>query len=213
MMEEPLGAGAYFDNLFSRAFRKAPFAALCTLLRVDGMTSWDPFEESRAAFDDYNWMLREVKEKRGPTAELRVALLMYCQAVEMDAAHELLFNLLLTVGGHPYRIGSIDHLWRRNKKTGISLPPSAKTVFTAIRQLANDTGETQLSQLIDGFFSDGIRNAFSHSDYVFTETSFRWSGGESSLDALRTRINNCFSFFAGLSNLQGQWLVGLSRGK
>lgn len=212
MTDTVVDARTYFDGLFSRAFKRDAFAALCTLLRVDGITSYDPIEESLAAFEDYNWMLRKVADERGPTAELRVALLMYCQAIEMDAAQELLYNLLRTVSGKPYVIGSMDHLWKRNKKTGISYPPSATTVFATIRQLANNTGETILTTLINQFFSERIRNAFSHSDYVLSPTSFCWMGGEIPLDELRAKINRAFAFFTALLSAQRKWLVGLSRG-
>lgn len=55
--------------------------------------NWDPFEESRAAFDDYNWMLRTAGSERGDLAAHRISLLMYCQAVEMSAPQEILANL------------------------------------------------------------------------------------------------------------------------
>ena len=52
------------DSVLEAAWSVDSFGALCALLRVGGMedANWDPFEESRAAFEDYNWMLESVRE-------------------------------------------------------------------------------------------------------------------------------------------------------
>ena len=46
-------------ELFACAFNASPFEALCSILRVGGMSDegWDPFEESRNAFNDFNWLM------------------------------------------------------------------------------------------------------------------------------------------------------------
>jgi hypothetical protein len=54
--------------------------------------NWDSFEESRSAFDDFNWVLEKTLCERSQSCQRRIALLMYCQAVEMTAPH---------LGGHP----------------------------------------------------------------------------------------------------------------
>jgi len=50
----------YLSDLFSTAFKKAPFEVLCALLRVSGLqdADWDPFEESVGAFAGFNALLR-----------------------------------------------------------------------------------------------------------------------------------------------------------
>ncbi len=82
---------AVLAPLFESAAKTAAFDLVCTLLRVGGyeMADWDSFEESRTAFSDYNWLL-ERAHGRGDTSARRVGLLMYCQAVEMNAVHEIL---------------------------------------------------------------------------------------------------------------------------
>jgi hypothetical protein len=79
------------DSVLQAAWSVDSFGALCAILRVGGMedANWDPFEESRSAFEDYNWMLERVREERGDSATRRVRLLMYCQAVEMSAPQEI----------------------------------------------------------------------------------------------------------------------------
>jgi len=49
-------------EVFTDAFKRKPFDALCSLLRVEGMSdaNWDPFEESLSCFEDFNWFLKSI---------------------------------------------------------------------------------------------------------------------------------------------------------
>jgi len=77
--------------------------------------NWDPFEESRAAFEDYNRMLERVREERGDSAMRRLRLLMYCQAVEMSAPQEIIANLLRCINKKSHTVDPFADLWRPRK--------------------------------------------------------------------------------------------------
>lgn len=113
------------DSLLGKAFSISPFEALCTLLRVGGMAdaNWDPFEESRAAFDDYNWTLAKARSERGQCAARRIGLLMYCQAVEMTAPHEIMANLLRCIVKKSYTVDPFSDLGRSKKRKLFSRIP------------------------------------------------------------------------------------------
>lgn len=168
------------NGLFSRAFETGPFDALCSILRVGGMSdaNWDPFEESRKAFDDFNWLMDKSMTERTVACSRRISLLIYCQAVEMTAVHEIIANCLRCILKQQYVVDPFENLGRRNKKKIFSyIPPSAKTKFKSIKELATKANETKIIEDIDSFFDENIRNAFSHSDYIFSDDSFRFREG------------------------------------
>ena len=134
----------------------------------------------------------------------------------MDAAHQVLYDLIRVANGKPYVIGSLSHLWQPRRRRGShrsSLPPSASRTFREIKELAAQVGDAQLVAFIDGFFNEEVRNAFSHSDYVFIQDNFRWLGGELTLSELDSLIRNCFEFYNAFLNTQRAYLTGLARGK
>ena len=46
-----------------------------------------------------------------------------------------------------------------------------------IRDMAQEAEQTELIRLIDAVYDDDVRNAFSHSDYIITDTHFRFTEG------------------------------------
>lgn len=208
------------NSLFSAAFSTSPFDALCTLLRVGGMAdaNWDPFEESRNAFDDYNWMFEKVLAERGETSARRIGLLMYCQAIEMTAPHEIIANLLRCMAKKNYTTDPFSDLGRSKKGKLFSwVPPSAKQKFQRIGELATGVGQAELAAVIDKFFDERARNAFSHSAYILTDKYFRFTEGrldqQIEVELLDRLINECFSFYGAFLYLHKEWLDALGRGK
>lgn len=206
----------YLSDLFWSAFRKAPFEVLCAVLRVTGMqdADWDPFEESKAGFEDYNALLRLDVNTLSQTCRWRIGLLMYCQAVEMTAPQEFLANLLRILGGEKYHIKPFGSLGRANKKKPFSwVPPSARVKCRELKRLAIKCKQTVLIDYIDQFFNEDIRNAFSHSDYVLSGDHFRWTESglaqQVPLDAVDLTVHNCFRFFSVLLWLHDQSLTNL----
>ncbi len=194
-------AELYFWDLWNAAFKKHGFDTFCTLLRVDGLhdAGWDPLEESAQAFDDYNWHLTAKDSALSEKSAWRIGLLMYCQAVEMSAIHAMLGNLLRILEGKPYRLNPLGPLGRVDKKRMFKwYPPSAKTKWKKLRDMAAGVGQQQLVLMIDQMFSDDVRNSFSHSDYVITEKHFRWTEGglaqQLPLEDVSALITNSFTF-------------------
>lgn len=208
----------FLSDLFWTAFRTAPFEVLCAVLRVSGMqdADWDPFEESKAAFEDYNALLRLNNDQVSEGGRWRIGLLMYCQAVEMTAPQEFLANLLRVLGGARYHIKPFGSLGRTNKKKPFSwVPPSAPVKYRELKRLAAKCGQTALIDYIDQFFNEDVRNAFSHSDYVLSAEYFRWTESglaqQIPLDAVNLTVRNCFGFFSGVLWLHDRVLTDLKR--
>jgi len=206
------------DSLFSAASSTDGFETICTLLRVGGLAdaNWDPFEESRVAFDDYNWILEKAHAERGLTAARRVRLLMYCQAVEMSAPQEILANLLRGITHKGYAIDPFGDLWRAKKKGSFFwIPPSAKQKYNRIRELASAANQSDITAAVDALFDERVRNAFSHSDYIITETQFRFAeGGRAQgipVERLDQLVDECFAFFGAFLNCHKRWLHHLAK--
>ncbi len=185
----------YLHELFKRALdRSGGYNTILTVLRFPGLQDarWDPFEESLEAVEDYNWLLSKAKE-RGERCGLRIGLLMYCQLIEMNSVHEMLANLLRCIDGKTWIITPFSHLQRGKN------PPPISAKYKEIRDLAQKVSETKLSDYIESFLNEDIRNAFSHSDYIFTDTSLRWRNGRRSIEIglteLKALLFRCFQFF------------------
>jgi hypothetical protein len=65
--------------------------------------------------------------------------------------------------------------------------------------------------LIESVYDDQVRNAFSHSDYIITEDTFRWTegglGGQLPLENLNNFISNAFSFTGMFMAIRDRWLA------
>ncbi len=206
------------NRLFWSAFRTKPFDAICTVLRVGGMSDadWDPLEESRRAFDDYNWMLQKAVEERSNECQRRIGLLMYCQAVEMTAPHEIIANLLRCLNDEPYQMSPFRNLGRHKKKELFSwIPPSATAKIREIRRIESECEQKELISFFDGFFDEKLRNAFSHSDYVLTDEYFRYTKAglsqQITVAELDKIIAACFDFYGPFLALHRTWLRELAK--
>ena len=207
------------DSLFKRAFDSNSFGTFCSLLRVGGMSdaNWDPFEESRKAFEDYNWLSQKAASDRSDLASYRIALLMYCQAIEMTAPYEIIANFMRCISGQSYILSPFSHLRRKKKNHFEYIPPSAIYKLKEIKKLANVVKENKLIEIISSFFNDKVRNAFSHSDYILTNESFRWTEGgfaESiELEKLGDIINRCLLFYGCFIIRHRDWLKAIGKMK
>jgi hypothetical protein len=202
------------DSLFSNSVKKRSFGTLCTLLRVRGIESYyNAFEESKIAFDDFNWMLSKAKSDRNLNCFRRIGLLIYCQAVEMTEPHIILANLLGCILNRDYVIDPFIKLYnpKSKKKEFVvksdSYPPSAKRKFDLIKKLAHEAGQDELEKSIDLFFNEKIRNAFSHSDYVFTDTHFN----NLRLEELDKILCECFAFYEAFFASYRNWMMNLGK--
>lgn len=197
----------YLTECFSDAWEKSPMDFIYSILRVTGLQHghWDPYIELRRAFNDYNKLLQFANEQEG-ISSLRVALLMYVQAIEMTAIHELLANLLRCRNSQPFIIKPFLDMHRSKKKEPLAyVPPSANFKIRRLKELAEQCGDKEFDSIIDSFYDDQIRNSFVHSDYCITNDEYRWTEGgppsSKSLDYISDIIVRSFAFFEALLSL------------
>ncbi len=190
----------YFYEIFHKALEKDWLDALSAILRIEGMEDrgWDTFQEIINSFEDYNWLVEMAEKKSSDKCVLRLNLLMYCQAIEITAIHDLLANLFRILSGkHCVYMPFFDLHYRKTGEIGPGRPPGLKIKFKRIKELSVAAGEDKFPEMIESFFDDRIRNAFSHSDYTLIDETFRFkeSGiGEIGFEELNNKIKNCFFF-------------------
>jgi len=184
-----------------------------SLLRIVGMEDkgWDPYTESRAVLDDlYALMQFDLPEDRFKDKQLtawRLGLLFYNHIVEMDAPYEVLTNLLRFRLGKGYSPNPFYDLLtseqkRRFKKSGLF----PKQKIGIIKRLSSEAG-VGTGDMFDDFYRGDLRNAISHSDFIFTDDGFRcrngnWTGAFKitfeDLDNLITKAKVFIGTFFGL---------------
>lgn len=214
-----LSNASYFRSLFDKAFSKNPFGTLCTVLRVDGLqdANWDPFEASIETTKAFSKLMDRIREEEEDEKTVtRIALLLYCHLLEMTAPHEMIMNLLRCLSGERYIRKPFGKLVKKIGKTPFkSIPPSAKRKFIEILKIAKSLNEDTLCGQITSFFNDDVRNAFSHSDYILTDTHFRWTEGglasQMELEKVVEVIHNCFAFYDAFLHSHTSFLEALAR--
>jgi hypothetical protein len=154
-----------------------------SLLRVVGMEDkgWDPYEESRAVVTElYAFMQIDLPTERFPNRQLtnwRLALLFYNHIVEMDAPYEVITNLLrfrLGKGYNPNPFYDFLEPEQRKRAKKIGLFPKQK--ISVIKKLAAEA-KLEVGSIFDEFYRNDLRNAISHSDFIFTDDGFRCRNG------------------------------------
>lgn len=197
------------DRLFSEAKKKDEFEYACTLLRIRGAESagWDTLKETEALFSD---LVTLINAPFLLATRLRLALLLYCHLVEVKEIYRIIENLLRVIEGKRASITPFWDLYGNKKRITNRKPPSAKQIIDYIKEHALKLGMRDLVDLFDEFFSNSIRNAFFHSDYVLYRDEFRskesWFPEKISPSAINysqsikinrvvEMINNCILFF------------------
>lgn len=215
----------YFGHLFSRAATTSGFNYLCTILRVEGITSghWDAFVEAEEAAMDFSKLLRKMgkgQEKRA----LRMGLFLYSHSTEMSAPYEIIANLLRSCQDKPYKMYPFAHLVRVEKGKTPSVfakrhLPTPVRKIQHIKELATVCGEERIGEIFDTFFRNDVRNAFYHSDYAISDEEFRIiEGGEIGkqtikLEELSDLLSRCFAFYSAFFITFNQVKRGLVVGK
>src|SRR5271157_59464 len=113
----------FWDDSFYEA--SALFEYICTLVRAGGIQDegWDAYLESQAMLDD----LKKLASMQLPPeafpdvgrTRVRLALISYCHATEMDLPYFLLVNLLRVRLGRKYDIVPFSDLGRPIGKKGL----------------------------------------------------------------------------------------------
>ena len=184
-----------------------------SLLRIAGMEDkgWDPYMESRAVLHDlYELMRFDLPKDKFQDEQLtvwRLGLIFYSHIVEMDAPYEVLANLLRFRLGKGYSPNPFFEFLTRDQKKRFKkagLYPTQK--IDVIKQLSEEAG-LETGRIFDDFFRGDLRNAISHSDFIFTDEGFRcrsgnWAGAFSitfeELDELFTKAKVFVGTFFGL---------------
>ncbi|MEP9353869.1 hypothetical protein ABLE93_09750 [Xanthobacter sp. KR7-65] len=196
-----------------------------SLLRVVGMEDrgWDPLLESRATLEDFNTIMQmELPADGFPSAEMtkwRLGLVMYSHMVEMDAPYEIIANLLRFQLGYGYNPNPYYQFLSKDEKKQFSkrgIYPIGK--IKIIKKLSKELG-VQVGDIFDEFYNQKLRNAISHSDYIFTDMDFRVRNGTGSLGAyaiplekLNETITRCKAFYSRFFGIEhaarhifGEW--------
>jgi hypothetical protein len=192
-----------------------------SLLRIVGMEDkgWDPYEESRAMLDDINALMQsnmdENKFRDKDLTKWRLGLLFYSHIVEMDAPYEVLANLLRFRLGKGYSPNPFfDFLTNDQKKRFGRAGLFPKQKIDIIKQLDAEA-KLGLGAIFDEFYRGDLRNAISHSDFIFTDDGFRCRNGNwtnsfkitfEELDDLITKAKVFVGTFFGLEReARRQW--------
>ena len=159
-------------------------------------SGWDPYGESRETLDDLsNFFEIDLPEHLFPNPNAthwRIGLLFYSHVVEMDAPHEVLTNLLRFRLGKGYDPNPFfEFLTQKEKesfrKHGIynrrNIDINKK--IDIIKKLSNEAGLPRVGEIFDDFYSNRLRNAVAHSDYILTSSDFRCRGNISGTSAFR----------------------------
>lgn len=200
---------AVLNKLFIGAKKKDEFEYVCTLLRIRGTegAGWDTLRETEALFLE---LVGLINAPLLPATRLRLALLLYCHLIEVKEIYRIIENLLRVIEGKRVSITPFWDLYGNKKGITNRRPPSAKKIIDYIKEHALKLGMKDLVDLFDEFFSNSIRNAFFHSDYILYKDELRskesWFPEEISpivvnhsqsikIDRVVEIINNCILFF------------------
>lgn len=83
-------------------------------------------------------------------------------------------NLLRVTTGERYSFDPFGDLYSpQNKPRYEQRPPSAKRVIDRLVEQSRTAGFGEVAELLHWFFSDAVRNAFFHSDYVLYQDELR----------------------------------------
>lgn len=161
------------DGLFSRAKEVDEFEYASTLLRLRGVEDpgWDPLVETSALVEDLGSLIQAPLHDQ---TRVRLGLLLYSHLTEVDAIYEILINLVHVTGGERYSPDPFADLYGPpSKPRHEQYPPSSKRVVERTAERSRTAGFGQVGEVLGWFYSDAVRNAFFHSDYVLYRDELR----------------------------------------
>lgn len=209
------------NDLFQSAWEKNPINLIYALVRVGGMSdaNWDPMEESLESLEslnDYENLEKEAFLQGNLKRAYRMQLLHYCHMIEASAPIELIANLIRCNTGIGFHTKPFLHLHRPTKDSLSTVPPSVKQKVKEIVKL-EEKSSIKISDLLNQFVDEQIRNSFYHSDYCLTDSYYRSTGSGPSkqirLEDLNKITNNAFSFYSALLGTWNGIREQLGRGK
>lgn len=162
-----------------------------TLLRVLGTEDhgWDPYEESRAMLEDINGffsVLLPAEHFNNPErTHWRLGLILYSHIVEMDAPYEVIANLLRFKLGKGYSPNPFFQFLTDPEKKRIHKKGILTVRKIEIIKKLSDESNSGLAGIFDEFYSNKLRNAIAHADFILTEEDFRCRGDISGMNGFR----------------------------
>jgi hypothetical protein len=178
----------FWHDEFNRVDRL--FELVCTLVRASGIkdTGWDSHLESINLLDDLGHLCQiELPTDKFPfpdNTRVRLTLISYCHATEMNFPYELVANLLRLHLGMNYCMHPFAHLDRpiTKKVNGVkivdkSIAASPDKKIKEIETLSEKAGFSEVGVAFRQIYDPVIRNAVYHSDYVVQADSMRLLSG------------------------------------
>lgn len=160
-----------FNNLFTKAKAKDEFEYCCALLRIRGMEGpgWDTLQES------HTLLLQALSFAGAPIDSgfrIRLLLLAYCHAVEMNFIYDMIANMTQISQGERYCSNWFDP---ENKAATYPIQKIKR-----IREWVQLVDQKEVGDLLSVMYLKDVRNAFDHSDYILYRDVFRIKEGDRS---------------------------------
>jgi len=157
---------------FARQMNELDFAAsLGGEFRGMQDAGWNTKITAHQVFDE----LKSYTVRTDPrsVAEMRIALMLYCQLSEAGGVYESLKNVMGVVTSQPYNLWPFKDIVRVRKTDKRIITPNANATFRDLASKAAKIGMTRLAGLLECVFNDEIRNGISHADYVIWADGLR----------------------------------------
>ena len=151
-------------DIFEQAKAKDEFEYGCALLRVRGLEGfgWDPLQESQTL------LLQTLSLANGPVDgnfRVRLLLLAYCHAIEMNFAYDMIANMIQISQGERYCMNWFDEEFTPIPfKRECAMYPREK--IARIQEWAKRAQQDKINEFLPEILLKDVRNAFDHSDYV-----------------------------------------------
>lgn len=162
-----------------------------SLLRALGMEDhgWDPYAESRSMLEDINGFffvkLPKKHFKEPERTHWRLGLILYSHILEMDAPYEVITNLLRFKLGKGYSPNPFFQFLTEREKKGFQKKGISTIRKIEIIKRLSDESSSGLARIFDEFYSNKLRNAIAHADFILTDEDFRCRGDISGIKGFR----------------------------
>ena len=174
-------------ELFKTALKNGKlFEFSCCLIRVGGMedAGWDDFEESQKTVDlMQNLCPGRLTDSDKKQVQDRINLFTYCHLIEAKAPYHIIANLLRLANGNHYSISPFFSKKKVPKTLVIPPKPTYPKEKLAIIKVL-DTNNL-IYPVLKEIYSDVIRNAFYHSDFVIEKNEFRIPSGVGTIISIK----------------------------
>ncbi len=104
--------------------------------------------------------------------KVRIQMLLYCHIIEVDLIYHIIFNMIQTIKKNPYalKIFSVRKKNSKNGKKGTKKLANYPIDKIDIIQNLSDDFAMPLRTVYQEFYSNKLRNSFSHSQYFIDQT-------------------------------------------